>query len=161
MIGRTHFVGGLIAGAASSFVFPANPIATGIVGGISALIPDIDHPRATASQYAPIVSSLMSRLRHRGPTHSFLAVVIFSFLIAMIFYGVSISYFYAAIFGYLSHIILDMMTVEGAMILWPFSYRFFALPVFLIKTGSAVESWYRYGGILLFLILVTKYGQYY
>lgn len=158
MVGKTHFVGGMIAGVAASSALGSSPLAMAIVGGVSALVPDIDHPRATISQYSPFISSFMSRLRHRGPTHSLVATVIFSFLIALIFQDLSPAYFYASVFGYISHIVLDMMTVEGAMLLWPLSHRFFTLPIFLIKTGTAIESWYRYGGLILFLFLLAKQG---
>ena len=80
MMGHTHVCCGLAAGAALTYALPgvdslASRVAvTAVVGGM-ALLPDLDHPRATVSRTWGPVTYLASKVvcflgrGHRGGTH--------------------------------------------------------------------------------------------
>jgi membrane-bound metal-dependent hydrolase YbcI (DUF457 family) len=65
---------------------------------------------------------------HRGPSHSFVGGILISVALAIIFTGVmhlparkGVSIFLLCIGGFVSHVVLDLLTPWGTEIWWPFS----------------------------------------
>jgi len=81
-------------------------------------------------------------LKHRGISHSFIALILTTLIIYCFNYPVSIIYGY----NYLIHLILDSFTKTGVPLLLPFSKKYYGLK--LIKTGGAED---------LFICLITMY----
>lgn len=82
------------------------------------------------------------KLKHRGPTHSFLAL-------ATIFYSTAIMYFLfpnlilvwaAIITGYLFHLIADSLTDSGIPLLWPKQNRFLIHRLWWYDSGKVQEE---------------------
>lgn len=138
---QAHRVGGVCASvivATSVFSGPIdNPttyIAIGltIVGGaVGGLLPDIDHPNSKIGRKVPPVSKLINLLcGHRGFTHTLLAVILFTYLLFILNgllpmwakeYMIPMSL--GLIVGYSSHLLLDMLTVSGIPLLFPFTKK--------------------------------------
>jgi len=154
MLGKTHLVGGLIAGAlivpyvttSSSELFIA-------CAGLGALLPDIDSPNSLfGRKIKPISYLIQSTMGHRGIFHSL-------FIAAVLFIALQIllpNYALAITIGYLSHLLLDMLTPSGVPLFWPLSFNI-SLPV--VKTGSLVEKIIFYPltvwcGLLIFNISI-------
>ena len=116
MMGKTHFTVG-IAVALPIIAHTPVMIIPGALGIIGATFPDID---------------FMIGLKHRGFTHSLLALVIFT----------SIAFCFNKQFGftfgccYLSHLILDSFTKMGVPLFYP-SKRYYGAK--LIKTGGPYD----------------------
>ena len=130
MTSPNHVIGGIvITGLFGSFMnlnILANPwyIATTI---IASLLPDIDHTRSIIGKiFLPFSRYLNRRYGHRTITHSLTILIGLSLFLAYleaIFLHTST---YSKIFflAYFSHLILDMMTVQGV----PLLYRFLRNP---------------------------------
>lgn len=105
---------------------------------IGSVFPDIDHPSSLIGRLLFPVSVLINKLfGHRTITHSLLGFI----LIGSGAYAAvgSISPLWLGfVLGYISHLLADMMTIQGCPLLWP-NKRRFALP-FRIKTGSSHEA---------------------
>lgn len=123
-MGTTHF----LAGSLTGYMIGGVPCA--FVGGFSALLPDIDCPDSTVGKLVKPLSWVITKiLGHRTVFHSFWIPLALYFLPAP--YNLPIA------LGYLSHLLLDMLTPEGIIPLWPIPFRF-SLP--LVHTGSIAES---------------------
>jgi len=132
VLGSTHFVAGSLIGYAVGGVPGA------FIGGFSALLPDIDCPDSTVGKLVKPLSWLVTTiLGHRTVFHSFWIPLALYFLPAP--YNLPIA------LGYLSHLLLDMLTPEGIIPLWPLPFRF-SLP--LVQTGSLAET-FVFLGILI------------
>ena len=120
MMGVTH----MIVGAAVGYL--ATQTVTGaVVGGTAALLPDIDHPNSKLGRRVPILPTVINKLvGHRTLTHSIL--VLFT-LTGILYVTTSLSVTVAFFVGYLSHLILDSLTVSGVPFLYPFSRRNYGL----------------------------------
>lgn len=126
MTAPNHIIGGIvITGLFGSFLnlnILSNPIfiASTIFG---ALIPDIDYTKSMIGKvFRPISKYLNRRYGHRTITHSLLAMFGSFLLFATIestFYGRTTT---AKIYllGFFSHLVLDMMTVQGVPLFYPF-----------------------------------------
>lgn len=138
----------MILGAASGFVAAHFTNQSGVtllvasgIGLISALLPDIDHPRSKAGRaFWPFSWLLAKILGHRGITHSL--IVVFGLLAFLRFAWDKVTpqegaYLVAFVLGYLSHLVGDFLTPRGIPLFWPYkkNYR-----VRFFKTGSAMES---------------------
>lgn len=124
MTGTTHFLAGSIIG------YAVGGLPGAFVGGFSALLPDIDCPDSTVGKLVKPLSWLITRiLGHRTVFHSL--------WIPLALYFLPAPYNLPVTLGYLSHLLLDMLTPEGIIPLWPLPFRF-SLP--LIQTGSLFET---------------------
>ena len=88
---------------------------------LGALMPDIDHPTSKINTYNPFASLIGNCIGHRTITHSFLGLFIFDLILYMVnlkslILGFSI--------GYISHLLLDAMTVSGVPLLYPYKKKF-------------------------------------
>ena len=62
--------------------------------------------------------------------------------------------------GYLSHLMLDMMTKSGVPLLGPFTKkRFHLLPPFLrVKTGGAIDHIIQFGTGIIYVLLLAYFS---
>lgn len=140
-----HLLGGLVfTGLCSAlsgvniFATPA-AVATTVVG---ALLPDIDHPKSWMGRLFPPLAYLLNRrYGHRTITHSAVALLGLSFVVSSVEQlatgksALGLVFFFA----YLSHLVLDMVTLQGVPLLYPFSKNPFVMPAnprFRIRTDD-------------------------
>lgn len=113
------------------------------VASIGSLIPDIDEPRSKAGQKVPVVSGfLKSTLGHRGGTHSFFMMFIFTLLfIGLLYYFKFPLYlFIYFVLGYVSHLFMDLLTVAGVPLFWPFSKVRFRISNIKVQSRKIITS---------------------
>lgn len=110
---------------------------------IGSLFPDIDQKKSSISRMLPFLAKTFgAKCRHRGFTHSLLCLVIFSLILGIIaflseFNIIITSLFLGFISGYISHLILDLLTADGIEIFYPCKTNF---KLGFIKTGSKGEK---------------------
>lgn len=82
------------------------------------------------------------KLKHRGPTHSFLALAtIFYSTVIMYLLFPDLSLVWAAIItGYLFHLIADSLTDRGIPLLWPKQGRFLIHQLWRYDSGKVKEE---------------------
>ena len=128
MTAANHIVGGVaITGISCSFwdvnIFADVSYLTVVI--FTSLLPDIDHPKSIMGRvFFPIAKWLDKNYGHRTITHSltlFLPLLLLCRLAGGLFMGEeSSSYLLIFGFAYLSHLILDMLTVHGVPLFYPF-----------------------------------------
>ncbi|NPV89573.1 MAG: metal-dependent hydrolase [Firmicutes bacterium] len=137
MLWRTHFLGGVITGYLISE--PSNALAAMTIGGISALLPDIDSPYSyVGSRLLPTAWALKLTVGHRGIFHSILAAAVIALLLMIVPQDLLLKQvmFVVVFIGYLSHILLDSLS-GGTYLLYPVPIKF---SVSIIKTGGIIEK---------------------
>lgn len=145
----THIIAGALVGYAvgASVGLPLlESGALGAIGGLAAMLPDIDHPQSAIRQKTGLVGTAAAFwMSHRGITHSFAALALVWLVAALI----SPPLFTAAIVGgYASHLVLDGCTPSGVPLFWPAARRIHLLPSSVrIRTGSFAER-----GVMLLLV---------
>ncbi|AFI90224.1 metal-dependent hydrolase [Pectobacterium parmentieri] len=109
---------------------------------LTALLPDIDHPKSVLGQRLKWLSTPIARLfGHRGFTHSLLAIATGIFFIQTRLppsWPIPTDAYHAMIVGYLSHILADMLTPSGVPLLWPCRWRF-RLPILNSQKSNQLE----------------------
>ena len=141
MTGKTHQVIGLTAGLASylyrvpAHYAPATLAAVLVTSHLLALLPDIDSQAGLIWKSLPFGG--MARhvvnpfLQHRNLTHSLLGL-------GIVWYGLNLSLAHvptywsinapavliAGLVAYVSHLIADMVTVEGIPLIFPFGHMY-------------------------------------
>lgn len=170
MLGRTHLVGGLLAGLAVSGVSPA-PLVTVVFATLAGPLPDVDHPDSMYGRFVPLPGVVVSGGRlnpwfpglgqprgrvgrrfggrrilwHRGPTHSLVAAAVFAGVswLAMLALGkdVALSAAIGAAAGYVSHLVLDLFNTTPLMLWWPLSRQGVIFPAPRIQAGGHQEFW--------------------
>lgn len=130
--GKTHFIGGVLAGVLLTQALDIN-IGYAAISGIGALFPDIDEPNSTIGRRIPGSFLVKFLFGHRGFWHSLLAAA----LLYLILLGVA-SNAIAVLFvaGYISHLLLDACTPSGVPFLYPIKRNY---SLNLIKTGGIIE----------------------
>ena len=128
MSGPNHIVGGTVfTGLFASLMFGINILASPVtiaVAIVASLLPDIDHTRSTVGKIVyPLAKWINRRYGHRTITHGmpcFALLTILSGVIERTFFG---HLEWTAIFslGYFSHLVLDMFTLQGVPLMYPFS----------------------------------------
>lgn len=165
MTGRTHLLVGLasgllvghVAGVQGLYLIPCV-----MTGGIGGLVPDIDHPRSMLSGWLPGSGLIRLFVRHRGPTHSILGLMLFlSGMAAVLSLGVPFTdpvvlrhthiASIAVGVGYALHLLCDMATPEGIPLFMPVYWRYFRLAPRLILSWSSwmLESIVTVGALVL------------
>lgn len=169
MTGRTHDLAAFTALTATLIVVPPEHIslATGIVAFaanlIGGLTPDIDQPTAKLWHEVP-AGSFVGRIidpflgGHRTISHSVIGILLFGFL-AKLLLGAMASVvlvnmaivWWAFMIGFVSHIVMDLLTHEGEPLLFPIHFRFGFPPIkaLRIKTGGLVEKLVVFPGLIL------------
>jgi inner membrane protein len=142
MMKRSHALIGGAAGVAMAHATGASMLAGGIVAGMAALLPDLDHPHSAVGRLLP---RWWHRLTpgHRGPTHSLvwclgLAVAAYVANSAVDGESARLLLTLAVLAGSLSHVLADGLTVAGVPLWWPFRRR---RSVFLGALAFRTRSW--------------------
>jgi len=144
MKGNSHVVIGALGGAIIGCTPHSSPsvgmvLACMVVGGIIALVPDIDHRHSTISHKVGVLRWFVFWLPHRGFTHSLMAVALVGAgAWALVGAGVPAELSISLVVGYGSHIVADMLTVRGVMLLYP-KKIFVGFPI-RIRTGGIIEG---------------------
>lgn len=139
MNGRCHSISGVISGATTAAVVACSqsiPVigACTFIGAVSGLVgglfPDIDKQGTTISKKARVTSFVASKVTgHRGVLHTPAVAFLFGFglLYLISYFKVQNIFFqsaiYAFVFAFLSHLILDLLTPRGIMLLYPISTK--------------------------------------
>ena len=127
----THILGGVVA---TTLIFKAATTPETIIfGAIGGLLPDIDHENSTLGKLNP----LSSKMEHRGFCHSLVFVAIIGALCKFVL-KIPIMNIESLQIGMLSHLLLDMLNIQGIQLLWPIKKEF-SLPLHGIKTGGMGE----------------------
>ncbi len=144
----THCLGGATAIALLDTIIPSFTAdkTMFIIGTLSATLPDVDYSRSFVGRILyPVARFVESHVGHRTATHSFVIAILFSALAGWLlsfFLGDSLLLWAVVVFGgYVSHIVLDWFTREGAQSYWP-STVWCVMPKnrsWRIRTGSAGE----------------------
>jgi len=136
MMRRTHAAAGLAIGfalAGQTHQPLLNACAYGLLTQVCALVPDLD---------------IKLHLKHRGVTHSLLALLLISL---GAWYTMPLLLPYVAL-GYGSHLFLDFLTVWGIPILWPVQRRF---RLMRLSTGGRIDSLLAVGALCAALYCVV------
>jgi inner membrane protein len=140
MMGRTHATIGAAAGLAVALAYGQpvqNGIALAVIGALTALVPDVDHPQSVIRQRAGIAGwVLFGYLKHRGFTHTFWAWG--GLALAGYLWHFPAPALATVALAYGSHIVADVMTRGGLPLLYPFTTRMFHLPPNIL-TGGRME----------------------
>ncbi len=149
MTGKTHFIGGILAGVLITQALDIN-IGYAVISGLGGLLPDIDEPNSTIGRRIPGSFIVKFLFGHRGFWHSLLAAA----LVYLLILGVTSSTF-AVLFvaGYISHLLLDACTPSGVPFLYPIKHNY---SLNLIKTGGVIE--YAFLVFLLAAVFFTTGG---
>lgn len=109
---------------------------------LTALLPDIDHPKSVLGQRLRWISRPIARaFGHRGFTHSLLAIAAGIYFIRYQLpadWPIPTDAYHAMLIGYLSHIAADMLTSAGVPLLWPCRWRF-CIPLLNSQKGNQLE----------------------
>ena len=134
MLGRTHFLFGLLLGLLLFKYFDLNVYLFVIILTLTSLLPDIDNPNSKAGKKFKIISNALNFIfGHRTLTHS----LFFMGLIALTIWDFFNDYWIPFAIGYFSHLLLDCATKQGIDFTWPFGL-FTVRGV--IKTGGLAEK---------------------
>ncbi|MCB0084756.1 MAG: metal-dependent hydrolase, partial [Caldilineaceae bacterium] len=129
-----HIAGGLVITGFCSALCGVNIFsspASIIVMVIASLLPDIDHPKSIIGRaLKPIAVAINRRWGHRTITHSAVILITSTFLFALLEKATSDTSTLAIIyfFAFFSHLLLDMVTLMGVPLLYPFSKNPFVMP---------------------------------
>ena len=140
-----HIAGGIVFTGIFASLSGVNIFATPLAIGmtvLASLLPDLDHPKSAIGRSLYPVSRWINRnYGHRTITHSGIVLIIATLTISFtekIIAGqttLSLIFFYA----FSSHLVLDMMTLQGIPLLYPFYKNPFVIPGnpgFRIRTGD-------------------------
>ncbi len=94
---------------------------------ISCLLPDLDHPKSLIGLKLKYINFLWFFFGHRKFTHSLFGFIIFLFLLLklnLIYFNFNLDIIIGMLLGYFSHILADMLTINGINFLWPIKLKF-------------------------------------
>lgn len=161
MTGRTHILGGVTAGLIyTTFFMPENMLLFGgtvALSTIGGLMPDIDHPSSKAGKKAGPLSTIINKIfGHRGFLHTPLFIFLFFILFFYFLTNKNLNYYtpllYGYCIGYVSHLFLDLLTVSGIPLFFPFFKK--KISITKLRTGGIGEDVTR-GLIVIVLIALT------
>lgn len=149
MNGASHLVGGVTAAMVLGIHSPAQLA----VVAVSSLLADIDRQNSLLGRFIPVLPSMLeATLGKRTLTHS----ITFGFSIWLLL-SVHSSWQWPFLIGYISHLILDVITGRVAL-LWPLPWKFgiplFGIPPVFVETTAmaAWGAWMVLGGYCYFYI---------
>ena len=150
MLFRTHMVFALLIGLVFLDNFNGSEILFFILILLSAALVDIDHPKSKIGKQFWFLSKPFNFLfGHRKLFHSVFVAVGLSFIIWK-FFG---EYWLPVFIGYVSHILVDGLTLNGINFIYPINQL--RLQGF-IETGKTLESWLFWVIVLLDLFFLFK-----
>ena len=138
MTGKTHITAGTLA-CMALVIYADYPIACIPLAMIGSILPDADHKNSIISNILP----LYLITKHRGILHS----IFIPLLLLPLSLPLSI--------GYLSHLVLDMMTTSGIKPLYPLYKKKFSIG--LCTTGSTMEKIINAIMLISLIYLTTKF----
>ena len=148
-----HIAGGIVFTGFFTSIYNINILEdwkTITVALFAMLLPDIDHTKSIIGKiFYPLARFLGRKYGHRTITHSLLFLFILTMLTYLIDLYLESNYTYIVGFGILSHLILDMVTVSGVPLFYPFKRNPCVLPAnpdLRIRTGNIKQE-----GIALFI----------
>ncbi|KGX92900.1 membrane protein [Pontibacillus halophilus JSM 076056 = DSM 19796] len=98
------------------------------------MLPDIDHPSSYIGRKLPGLSKSISKLfGHRGFTHSIVCVAALYFGLTELKEQVPSVPALGITIGYISHLLADSLTPQGAQLLYPLQVRLFKPTTFMKK----------------------------
>lgn len=183
MTGKTHQIAGLTVGLgyfllnSQASYNPATLSAILVGSSLAALLPDIDQSASVLWDKIPVFGNSVGRLTsrtffgHRNLTHSFLGIIIFGLIAFHIinkfpdYWGINHNaLFQSFLAAYISHLVLDSVTIEGLPIFFPFPANFGFPPKPLegirIMTGEWFENLILFPAFdLAFLLLIVLNWQ--
>lgn len=138
MTGKTHLTAGLVTALAIGVNVPQMALIA-----VGSLLPDVDHAGST---FGKMVKPISKRLRHRGPTHSLLFLVIITLVSPYLGIGV------------LTHMVLDLFNPKGIELFYPCKKNI-KVPLIskFIKTNGVVENVLFVGMIIAAVLLLVFY----
>lgn len=98
---------------------------------LGSLLPDIDNRYSIIGRYFAPFNTLMT---HRGITHTFIGLLFFT--LPVFIFGSNVNTI-SFIYGYVSHLLLDMLTPAGIKIAYPLNENKYSLN--LCRTGGFIE----------------------
>lgn len=169
----THIVAGITAGiAVNKFIVPnvvdlssvEGVVGMGAVMGgafLGSVLPDIDHKGSfIGRRLKPVSVVVQHTLGHRGLTHSPLFVMGLTILLGVLtmqldgFVREMMLMFILGLFGgMVSHLFMDMLTVSGIPLLYPFSDKKFSIAPF--RTGGIGEYVASTGCVILLIWMMN------
>ncbi len=139
----------LTLGVASVTGLKITPASLGLAV-LASTLPELDHERSEiGSLLKPISKRLARRYGHRTFTHSFVGLGLFGLLVSPLLLLGFKDLWWALLLGYLSHILLDVLTPKGVCWFWP-SLTPVGFGEARIKSGSAGEA-----AVLVFCIALS------
>ena len=124
MSGTNHIVGGIVFTGIFASLWNINIFSK--VEYLSlctffSVLPDIDHTRSPIGKlFYPIAKYLDRHFGHRTITHSLLALITLTILLSILGKRYENNLTLLFVFSYSSHLLFDMMTVEGVPLFYPF-----------------------------------------
>ena len=155
MTADTHVLGGALAGTAFALCTNTQPLLMTGIAAVAALIPDIDTCTSRMGRKLfPVSLVLQATVGHRTVFHAPLPYIVLSGILTLIFPGSAV-YLAAGFIGILSHLLLDLLTVEGIPLLYPLPGRVHLLPIrtrglgeLLVRAVLLVSLFLAYKNIL-------------
>jgi len=142
MMWKTHLAfGGLIGLLLIPILKPSQPIIFFAIVLFASLLPDIDHPDSKLGRKVKIISKLF---KHRGFFHSIFGVALFT--LPFLYFKLDLIAI-PLLIGYCSHLLGDLITLEGIMPFYPLRIS--------VKGFMRVNSWTETGIFVLLLIFIV------
>jgi inner membrane protein len=155
MRGYTHLAFALAAASSIETLQHRNIITLPVaVAGISALLPDIDHPESLLGRKIKPISWLINKLLgHRTITHS----LDFAIGLCIVVLLSSNFAYWAWMFalGYISHLLLDSLTLSGIKL--SIFRQDSTIGFRLVKTGGVLDTAIFIACLLILSFLITKH----
>lgn len=146
---KTHFVGGICAGAVVSSVMNIEPVAVPafiIASAVASLVPDVDIKGSKMNNKMGIVGKAVSATSsHRGFYHTPILYIVLYFLMGIV---LPESIAFGFLVGAMSHLVLDTFNSKGIMWFWPITRKHFHIAS--IRTRTAGES-----AFMIVMVVVT------
>lgn len=146
---KTHFVGGICAGAVVSSVINVESIAVPafiIASAVASLVPDVDIKGSKMNNKMGIVGKAVSATsNHRGFYHTPILYIVLYFLMGIV---LPESIAFGFLVGAMSHLVLDTFNSKGIMWFWPITRKHFHIAS--IRTRTAGES-----AFMVVMVVVT------
>ncbi len=153
MMKHSHFLIGTATGVVTAKALGAPVAGIGLVSGLAALLPDLDHPSSVTGRLLP---AWWHRLTpgHRGPTHSLVWCVVLAMLVdagqrLVVGPAAPPLLAVAVLVGAVSHVLADGLTVQGVPLWWPFSRERL---VFLGWFAFPTRSWREFAVVTLVVV---------
>lgn len=142
MLSSTHFLFGILSGLILNFetLFV-------LIIGFAALLPDLDHPNSIINRNLRLSKIIAFAFSHRRFWHTIWPGA----LIALAFLPLRPKFALAIAVGWLSHLFLDMLTIEGTMPFLPLKIKFKGF----IKVGSFTEKIIAFTTFFSIILLIV------